>query len=565
MWTRTVHFLTDAALRIFQRTRRIFLLSTLSSSHPNTSNYPFFTVHSPKMPEAVQQRIVPGAPPPEPLSKSQKKKRKAKGKSDHGDETSPSVPDPTSAALIEKAPEAAEVAEGSPAPELIAMSESQAPPLPEEDLSLKNSPVVEVVTKRLKATTKKISRISTYASTDIEKLNDDQKRTLKTLPTLEAVQKELSEVKKAIEQHEAELAQELPAKRLEVEKAEKARVAEAVSAAEAALISKTSDILHIFRLRSLLSTGALAIAEPEFTAIHAVTEALVAEDGEHKQAVLNGLLRGSGELNGVSYSRLLAITQEALNPPRAPTPPQEYVEEQTLTEPTTEAEPDIAVTGLPTGTMSSSFRFIQESEIETTSFEEGAEWVEKADAGHEEQAALNGQTPEGIAPAPADTNGTLDWAADEEGGLPSIAGLHAEFGTSGSATPAEAEAVQQKAEAPVPEGNGHATGEAAPAEDDGFTQARGRGRGGRGGGFRGGERGHGHHHRGSFRGGDRGGFRGGDRGGFRGGFRGGDRGGFRGGRGGGEWRGDGERGRGGRGRGRGDRGGAHPPPTPTAA
>jgi hypothetical protein len=34
---------------------------------------------------------------------------------------------------------------------------------------------------------------------DPEKLNDDQKRTLKTLPTLEAIQKELGEVKKAIE------------------------------------------------------------------------------------------------------------------------------------------------------------------------------------------------------------------------------------------------------------------------------------------------------------------------------------------------------------------------------
>jgi hypothetical protein len=34
---------------------------------------------------------------------------------------------------------------------------------------------------------------------DYEKLNDDQKRTLKTLPSLEAVQKELEDVKKLIE------------------------------------------------------------------------------------------------------------------------------------------------------------------------------------------------------------------------------------------------------------------------------------------------------------------------------------------------------------------------------
>jgi hypothetical protein len=33
----------------------------------------------------------------------------------------------------------------------------------------------------------------------VEKLNEDQKRTLKTLPSLEAVYKELEEVKKAVE------------------------------------------------------------------------------------------------------------------------------------------------------------------------------------------------------------------------------------------------------------------------------------------------------------------------------------------------------------------------------
>jgi hypothetical protein len=38
-------------------------------------------------------------------------------------------------------------------------------------------------------------------------LNDDQKRTLKTLPSLEAVQKELEEVKKAIEVRDVNLLQ----------------------------------------------------------------------------------------------------------------------------------------------------------------------------------------------------------------------------------------------------------------------------------------------------------------------------------------------------------------------
>ncbi|KAG1861607.1 hypothetical protein DFJ58DRAFT_251797 [Suillus subalutaceus] len=41
---------------------------------------------------------------------------------------------------------------------------------------------------------------------DHEKLDDDQRRTLKTLPSLEAVQKELKDVKNLIESHEADLA-----------------------------------------------------------------------------------------------------------------------------------------------------------------------------------------------------------------------------------------------------------------------------------------------------------------------------------------------------------------------
>lgn len=80
-------------------------------------------------------------------------------------------------------------------------------------------------------------------------MNDDQKRILKSLPTLEAVQKELMEVKKAVEVcpmiffgliidayvskvHEAELAHELIAKKLEAEKAQRARISDAVAASE---------------------------------------------------------------------------------------------------------------------------------------------------------------------------------------------------------------------------------------------------------------------------------------------------------------------------------------------
>lgn len=337
-------------------------------------------------------------------------------------------------------------------------------------------------------------------------------------------------------------------------------------------------------------------------------------------------------------SQLLELVTLAFNPPRAPTPQEEPVEEEqpheeVHTETETEAAP---VVGNPSTTMSGSLSFIQASEIETPSFDEDVEWVEKSDAAGHEEPAVNGHATQEAEPSAAAEvryalpsmyisladflqvpNSTIDWAADDEGGLPSIAGLHAEFGTSGSATPAEA--VEHTHASAASEVNGDVEEAAAHAEeDDGFTQARGgRGRGGRGfrggergrGGFRGGERGgfRGGRggERGGFRGGERGGFRGseggerggfrggegGERGGFRGGeggerggFRGGDRGGFRGGfrgngerggeypfeqgrpvylyvttaghagRGNGEWRGDGER-RGGRGRGRGDRGG----------
>lgn len=175
----------------------------------------------------------------------------------------------SSAALIEKAPEASEIQAGAVAPDLVVQPEPETAPVAEEDIVLKLSPIVDLIHKRLKVTSKKIvrppllpstntlfcslfekqSRISTYASTDPEKLNDDQKATLKTLPALEAVQKELGEVKKAVEVsrlrpsfpqvhsldnkvHEAQLVTELTQKRQEAEKSEKMRIASAVSAAE---------------------------------------------------------------------------------------------------------------------------------------------------------------------------------------------------------------------------------------------------------------------------------------------------------------------------------------------
>jgi hypothetical protein len=112
------------------------------------------------MSEPVTQRIVPGAPPPTPLSKTQKKKRKAKAKSaEPGD--APAVPE----ALAEKLPELSEPHENTLAPEAIAQSDSQMSLLPEEEVLLKPSPIVDLIHKRLKATTKKIVPFLLFSNT----------------------------------------------------------------------------------------------------------------------------------------------------------------------------------------------------------------------------------------------------------------------------------------------------------------------------------------------------------------------------------------------------------------
>jgi hypothetical protein len=112
------------------------------------------------MVEIALQRIVPGAPPPAPLSKSQKKKRKAKVKpTEPSADTSVVIPDSISAALIEKAPETSAIPEGVIAAELVIQPEPKAPQLPDEEALLKPSPIVDLIHKRLKATSKKIVRI----------------------------------------------------------------------------------------------------------------------------------------------------------------------------------------------------------------------------------------------------------------------------------------------------------------------------------------------------------------------------------------------------------------------
>lgn len=106
-------------------------------------------------------RIVPGAPPPTPISKSQKKKRKSV-KPKGGDELSSPVvvQDTTTANSLEKSPSVTDVKEGLVAPALNSMPSGSADDVPQsavdDDAGYKPSPVVDLVHKRLKATHKKI-------------------------------------------------------------------------------------------------------------------------------------------------------------------------------------------------------------------------------------------------------------------------------------------------------------------------------------------------------------------------------------------------------------------------
>lgn len=170
-------------------------------------------------PATVAARLVPGAPPPAPAAKSQKKKKSKPGKkSDQPDETV-EILDAHAAALIDHAPSEGDVKDGSVAPELIARTTSTRPVSPAGGDEIKLSPIVDMLSKRVKATNKKIvrilshwlialsgrltgamqTRIQSYSTTPMEKLNDDQLRTLKTLPILEGVVKEIEEVKKVVE------------------------------------------------------------------------------------------------------------------------------------------------------------------------------------------------------------------------------------------------------------------------------------------------------------------------------------------------------------------------------
>ncbi|KAI0743781.1 hypothetical protein C8Q80DRAFT_860101 [Daedaleopsis nitida] len=488
-------------------------------------------------------RIVPGAPPPPPLSKSQKKKRKT-GKSKEESETGShvAVPDPTTAALIEKAPDESDVKGGVVAPQLVAQP-SEAP-----SLDIKPSPVVDLLNKRIKANNKKIIRIQAYQNDPPEKLNEDQKRTLKTLPILEAVSKELEEVKKAVEIHEAELAQEIAFQKAEAARTEAERIREAVAAAEAEHLKNAAELVSFVRLHLLLANSthealALNLSEEENTAIFSLTEYLLRESSGEKEDIIRNMYTGNGEYLGVPFSRIQEIQNRFLFPP----PPEARSVDVDVTLEETAApvpEPSLSV-GVPhTIAIPGGIHFILTDELAETETEPEAEfgvhsgsgdWV-NVDSTPEVDQPAEVEITEAVVEAEVNghhvveesvtvtTTTELNWADEDQGELPSLANLQAHYRTSGEASPVpEAEPLPETPSTP------QMNGDVRAVDEDGFTQLRGRGRGR---GHRGGERGSRGGYRGRYRGehSERGGHRGdhGERGGL--GFRGdhGERGGFRG-------------------------------------
>ena len=111
----------------------------------------------PDTPAPSTPRVVPGAPPPAQLSKSQKKKRKGGAKTKEESEAGShvAVVDMTAATPIEeKAAVENDVKEEVVAPQLAVQPSEGEAATPIGDV--KASPIVDMLNKRLKANSKKI-------------------------------------------------------------------------------------------------------------------------------------------------------------------------------------------------------------------------------------------------------------------------------------------------------------------------------------------------------------------------------------------------------------------------
>ena len=169
------------------------------------------------------------------------------------------------------------------------------------------------------------------------------------------------------------------------------------------MFTRFNDVLTILRLHSLVSAGSLDISSiadsPEISALFSLSAILFGES-EQRQSIVEQIVHGVGDFEGTPClscfffpdendalillidARLSVIAYQALNLPE-PSPiseeePVEEEEEQPAS-PSVEDEEDghPPVTGIPVAaSMSGSFQFIQQSEIEATSIEASSEWVD---------------------------------------------------------------------------------------------------------------------------------------------------------------------------------------------
>ncbi|KAF8597957.1 hypothetical protein BDV93DRAFT_356536 [Ceratobasidium sp. AG-I] len=425
-------------------------------------------------------RYVPGAPPPVIPSKNQKKKRKSNLKT--------LVASAHDAALTDHAPDAEDIKTGKVDPVLLANPAPASSAGPDtgnntdaEDskpASGEKSVVVEAISKRVKALGKKVQRANEYKS-QTEKLNDDQKAVVATLPSLEAGIKELEGIKKTVETLETTTRRAHAQQRAEEQKASEQRIAEAAQHAEASLLPRITSLLSFLALRDLLTHSTptdLSISDAERNAILSAGDILLAHPPlGHVEEVVKGFLTGAGSWDGVDYGRLLEITSqfaaprpgtpipdpsipldptseplEATEPePEIPTEPEYHPD---TTEDPTESYPEAEHTeadvvpsdlGFPAhSTSGGGFHFMQESELDAPSMSESQEWVAVqpdavADEGKEEEGVEDyGDVAREVEVAQADlvatsdpaVAATLDWAAhDGDDELPSLDSLQGTY------------------------------------------------------------------------------------------------------------------------------------------
>lgn len=469
----------------------------------------------------LTKRVVPGAPPPVEKAAS-KKKRKAKTKAD-GEAKEDASPVPATS-------QPAEIPASGSA-ELSTAGED------------KKGSMLDMINKRIRNFTKKIQRVKEYQTKPDSSLNEDQKRAVASLPTLEGILHELEDTKKTIEPLEAHLAREVSLQRLESENAAHARAQQAVADAKAEAASKFVAVLELITL----DVSTLSLEPQESNALTSFIAHLTSSDS--KTTSISNLVNGEGDWEGFSYAQILEFAQRVpaetaeVAEPDAPvenhvddTVPVEEEEPAAAEDPTVLAETEADKPAAPAG----GFHFMLESELEPQPP------VSSEGAGLETPTPIPEPSVNGVATSEAPAHvqhgmedpiasqtGNLDWAADDGADLPPLNALEAKFGTSGEVTP-EVQPEPQPQEQPQPQqpaqqphrGPSHqkrqhpqAQSQSQSQESDGFIAIPPR-RGGGDRGFRGGERGG--RGRGGFRGG-RGG--GGERGGRgRGGFRGGERG-----------------------------------------